>query len=185
LILQRLKDKYGYKLVNDDAYAYKNFLENYKITSGKSLYSGDLREIQKSNFVVSVGSLVKNDNPNTGYAINNALTMNKGAGLYFHPIADPVVEGYSKNILCVNHEVGVEESILYLILDLFGNKEKLPKNITQYLNSFHKKEKKTVTEVVKEQIKEMVKDEESGEDKEVVKTTSKNVEKEIEVDHNL
>ncbi len=185
LILQKLKEKYGYKLVNDDAYAYKNFLENYRTTSGRSLYSGDLKGIQKSNFVVCVGTLVKNDNPNAGYAINNALTMNKGAGLYFHPIADPVVEGYSKNILCVNHKAGVEESILYLILDLFGDKEKLPADIVEYLNSFHKKKKKTITEVVKEEVKEIVKDEESGEDKEVTKIVSKNVEKEIEVDHNL
>ncbi len=184
LILQKLKEKYGYKLVNDDAFAYKRFLENFRKTSGKSLYSADLKSIQKSNFVVSVGSYVKSDNPNVGYALNNALTMNKGAGLYFHPIADPIVDGYSKNMLCINHKVGVEEAILYLLLDLFGDKEKLPKSVVDYLGSFHKKEKKTITEVVKEQVKEMVKDEESGEEKEVVKTVSKKVEKEIEVDSN-
>ncbi len=184
LILQKLKEKYGYKLVNDDAYAYKRFLENYKATSGNSLYSGDIRDLQDSNFVVSVGSYFKSDNPNVGYAINNALTMNKGAGLYFHPVIDPIVDGYSKNMLCVNHKVGVEEAILYLVLDLFADKEKLPSKITQYLKSFHEIRKKTVTEVVKEQVKEMVKDEESGEEKEVVKTISKTVEKEIEEDHN-
>ena len=184
LILQKLKEKYGYKLVNDDAFAYRRFLDDYRKTSGRSLYSADIKSIQESNFVVSVGSYVKSDNPNVGYAINNALTMNKGAGLYFHPIVDPIVDGYSKNMLCINHKVGVEEAVLYLLLDLFGDKEKLPKSVVEYLDGFHKKEKKTITEVVKEQVKEMVKDEESGEEKEVVKTVSKKVEKEIEVDVN-
>ncbi len=183
-ILQKLKEKFGYKLVNDDAYAYKKFLENYRFTSGKSLYSADLKTIQSSNFVVSVGSFIKSDNPNAGFALNNAVTMNKGAGLYFHPIADPIVDGYSKNMLCINHEAGVEESILYLLLDLFGDKEKMPKSVVNYLKSFHKTTKKTITEVIKEQVKEIVKDEKSGEEKEVIKTISKNVEKEIEVDIN-
>ena len=183
-ILQKLKEKYGYKLVNDDAYAYKRFLENFRKTAGKSLYNGDIKSLQNSNFVVSVGSYVKSDNPNVGYGINNALTMNKGAGLYFHPIIDPIVDGYSKNMLCINHKVGVEESILYLVLDLFGDKERLPENLLKYLESFHSKEKKTIAEIVKEQVKEIVKDEESGEEKEVVKTVSKKIEKEIEVDKN-
>ncbi len=183
-ILQKLKEKFGYKLVNDDAYKYKKFLQNYRLTSGKSLYSADLKTVQNSNFVISVGSFIKSDSPNAGFALNNALTMNKGAGIYFHPIVDPVVDGYSKNMLCVNHKAGVEESILYLLLDLFGDKDKLPKSVVEYLKSFHKTVKKTITEVVKEQIKEIVKDEESGEEKEVVKTVSKNVEKEIEVDVN-
>ena len=183
-ILQKLKEKFGYKLVNDDAFVYKRFLNNFRETSGKSLYSADINSVRKSNFVVSVGSYVKSDSPNVGYAINNALTMNKGAGLYFHPVIDPIVDGYSKNLLCINHKVGIEESIMYLILDLFADKERLPQNVVKYLESFHKKEKKTISEIVKEQIKEIVKDEESGEAKEVVKTISKKVEKEIEVDHN-
>ncbi|MFK5881596.1 MAG: NADH-quinone oxidoreductase subunit G [Sulfurospirillum sp.] len=183
-ILQKLKEKFGYKLVNDDAFAYKRFLKNYSEVSGKSLYSADIKTIQESNFVVSVGSYFKSDNPNVGYAINNALTINKGAGLYFHPIVDPIVDGYSKNMLCINHKVGIEESILYLILDLFADKERLPQSIVGYLEGFHKKVKKTITEVIKEQVKEMVKDEQSGEEKEVVKTISKNIKKEIEVDVN-
>ncbi|MDX1808493.1 MAG: NADH-quinone oxidoreductase subunit G [Sulfurospirillaceae bacterium] len=184
LILQRLKEKFGYKLVNHDAFSYKKFLEGFRSTSGKSLYSADLNKIRASNFVISVGSAFKTDNPNVGYAINNAVTMNKGAGIYFHPVSDSVVEGYSKNFASVAHKVGVEESILYLVLDLFANKDELSKDLVDYLESFHEKKKKTITEVVKEEVKEIVKDEESGEEKEVVKKVNKNVEKEIEVVYN-
>jgi NADH-quinone oxidoreductase subunit G len=157
LILQKLKDKYGYKLVNDDAYAYKKFLDNFASVSGTNLYNGDLKTVQQSNFVVSVGSALKTDSPNSGYAFNNALSMNKGAGLYFHPVGDPVVEGYSKNILSVNHKVGAEEAVLYLILDLFG--KNLPVQTADYIKSFHTICKQTVGEG--EEAKEIEVDENS------------------------
>ena len=184
LILQNLKEKFGYRLVNDDALSYKKFMNAFKETSGRNLYSGDLNTIRESNFVVSFGTAIKTDSPNSGYAMNNAIGMNKGAGIYFHPIADPVVAGYSKNLLSVSHKVGTEEAIAYLLLDLFGNKDEMSKSVVQYLSSFHTSEKKTIQESVKEEIKEMVKDEESGEEKEVVKTITKTVDKEIDVDTN-
>ncbi|MBL0687379.1 MAG: NADH-quinone oxidoreductase subunit G [Sulfurospirillum sp.] len=141
LILQKLKDKYKYKLINNDAYMYKRFLNNFASTSGVNLYNGDLQTIQKSNFVISIGTALKTDSPNSGYMLNNALTMNKGAGLYFHPIADPVINGYSKNLLSINHKVGAEEAVLYLILDLFG--KNLPDKIANYIESFHTKYSKS------------------------------------------
>lgn len=127
LILQKLKEKFGFKLVNEDAKAYQNFLKNFASTAGASLYSGDLKSISESNFVVSIGSAIKTDSPNAGYAMNNAIGMNKGAGLYFHPVADPIVAGYSKNLLSVTHKIGAEEAIVYLLLDLFGDKRRCQK----------------------------------------------------------
>jgi len=184
LILQKLKEKYGYKLVNKDAKAYQDFLKAYASASGKSLYDGDLESVKASNFVVSFGGAIKTDSPNAGYAMNNALVMNKGAGLYFHPIFDPIVAGYSKNLLSITHKIGAEEAIAYLLLDLFGDKERMPQSLKTYLDSFHTVEKKKIQENVKEEIKEMLKDEESGEEKEVVKSVTKTIEKEIEVDTN-
>lgn len=184
LILQKLKEKYGYKLINPEAKRYQTFLKHYASTSGKSLYSGDLECVRSSNFVVSFGSAIKTDSPNAGYAMNNAIGMNKGAGLYFHPIADPVVSSYSKNLLSITHKVGAEEAIAYFLLDLFGDKEAMPKALIDYLATFHTIEKKTIQENIKEDVKEMVKDEESGEEKEVITSVSKVVEKEIEIDTN-
>lgn len=184
LILQKLREKFGYKLINEDAKAYQNFLKAYASTAGKNLYSGDLNHVKESNFVVSFATAIKTDSPNAGYAMNNAIGMNKGAGIYFHPIADPIVENYSKNLLSVTHKVGSEEAVAYLLLDVFSDKEALPEAVKNYLSSFHKIEKKQVQESVKEDVKEIVKDEESGEEKEIVKTVTKVVEKEIEVDTN-
>jgi len=184
LILQKLKEKYGYKLVNTDAYAYQNFMKAFTCTSGKTLYSADVNTVRASNFVVSFGTAIKTDSPSLGYAMNNAIGMNKGAGIYFHPISDPIVAGYSKNLLSVTHKVGTEEAIAYLLLDLFGDKETMPKGVVDYLATFHTTSKKTIQESIKEDVKEMVKDEESGEEKEVIKTITKVVEKEIDVDCN-
>ena len=192
LILQRLKEKYGYRLVNDDALRFGRFRQAYSKISGNSFYSGDLETVHHSDFVVSIGSQLKSDNPRARFAFNNAIKMNKGAGLYFHPVKDPVVESFGKNLMSVNHKPGMEEAALYLMLDLFGDKEAMPKELVKYLDGFHSKGKKTITETIKEKVTEKVtkkvKDEKTGEEKEVTeevtKMVPKKVEKEVEVDVN-
>ncbi len=142
LILQKLKEKLGVKLVNEDAYAYQNFMKHYSSVSGKSLYSADISAIRASNFVISVGTQVRYDAPNVGYAINNALTMNKGAGLYFHPTGDNVVEKFAKNMMTISHKPGAEEHILAFVLDYFskveGLSESLPKEIADAVAEYDK-----------------------------------------------
>lgn len=179
-ILQKLKEKLGVKLVNDDAFNYKRFLNAFTSVSGKSLYSGDLNTLHNSNFVVSVGTYFKSDAPSIRYGFNNSISLNKGSGLYFHPLGDSTVEGFGKKgktIETIFHAPLCEEAILYLILDIFG--KDLPSNITSYLESLKEIKTKTVTEVVKEKVTEMVKDEETGEEKEVTKEVSKKVSSEV------
>jgi len=192
LILQKLKEERGYKLINDEALAFQKFLNAYSEVSGTKLYGSDLKVAHTSNFIVSVGTAIKSDNPNARYAMNNSMTMNKGAGLYFHPMGDPVIEGMSKNIMAINHAPMQEEAVMYLLLDLFADKTKLPSEIAEYLATFHSMKTVTITETVKEKVTEkvMVKkvNEETGEEEEVeeekTKMVSKKVEKDVEVDDN-
>ena len=192
MILQRLKEKNGYRLVNEEAYAFKNFLKSYSTISGKSLYGGDLAKVHGSDFVVSIGSALKTDNPNARFAMNNALTMNKGAGLYFHPINDPVINEMSKNVTQISHAPMMEEAALYLILDLFGDKAAMPSELVSYLAGFHSTKTVTVEETVDEKVTETVVkkvlNEETGVEEEVseevTKTVKKKVSKEVEVDEN-
>jgi len=192
LLLQKMKEKFGYKLINPEAKAFQNFLNYYSEVSGKRLYGSDLEKVHNANFVVSVGSALKTDNPNARYALNNSMTVNKGAGLYFHPVKDPIIEGLGKSIMTINHAPLQEEAALYLVLDLFGDKEKLPSDMAEYLASFHSEKTITVTEVVKEKVVEIVKEmkvnEETGEEEEVEveksKMVSTKVEKEVVVDDN-
>ncbi len=191
-ILQRLKQERGYKLINEEARVFKNFLDDYSKISATQLYGADLKTVHASDFVVSIGSALKTDNPNARFAFNNSMTMNKGAGLYFHPIADPVINGLGKNIMSINHAPLQEEAALYLMLDLFGDKENLPKDIVKYLDTFHTKKMVTVEEIIKEEIieKVMVKvvNEETGKEEEVEqekkKMVPKKVSKEVEVEEN-
>ena len=192
LILQKIKEKTGVKLVNKDAKAFQNFLNDYSEISGTKLYGNDLKATHNSNFVVSIGAALKSDNPNARYALNNSMTVNKGAGLYFHPVKDPIIEGLGKSIMSVEHAPLQEEIALYLILDLFADKEKLPADVAEYLSSFHSEKTVTVTETIKEKVVEMVKEtkvnEETGEEEEVEveksKMVPKKVEKEVVVDDN-
>ena len=191
LILQKLKEKYGYKLVNNEARSFRNFLNDYANVSRTSLYGSDLEKVHNCDFIVSVGTALKSDNPNARYAFNNAVQM-KGAGLYFHPLADPVIDGMSKNVMSINHAPLQEEIVMYLLLDLFGNKEEMPSEVTSYLAGFHSTKTVTVEETVKEKVVEkvMVKkvNEETGEEEEVeeekTKMVPKKVSKEVEVDDN-
>lgn len=183
LILEKLREKLGVKLVNEDAKRFQNFMTNFASTSGSRFYNATLKDIHNSNFLISVGSFLKSDAPSIKYAFNNAITINKAAGLYFHPLGDRHVEGFGKKgktIETITYAPLREEAILFLILELFG--ENLPQNLVEYLNSLKTKKTKKVVEVVKETISEMVKDEETGEEKEVKKVVSKNVESEVEYD---
>jgi len=192
LILEKLKEKFGYKLINDEAKSFQTFLHDYSDISGTRLYSSDLKAVANTNFIVSIGTAIKTDNPNARYSLNNSLTVNKGAALYFHPVADPIIAGLSKNIVTINHKPLQEETALYLILDLFADKEKLPTEIVDYLASFHSMKTVTVTETIKEKVVEIVKEmkvnEETGEEEEVEveksKMVPKKVSKEVEVDDN-
>jgi NADH-quinone oxidoreductase subunit G len=191
-ILEMLKNKFGYKLVNNEAKAFQEFLNNYSAISGTSLYGSDLEVVHNSNFVISVGSALKTDNPNARYALNNSMTVNKGAGLYFHPVKDPIIEGLGKSIMTVEHAPLQEEAALYLILDLFADKEKLPSEVVSYLASFHSEKTITVEETIKEKVieivKEMKKNEETGEEEEIEveksKMVPKKISKEVVVDEN-
>ena len=183
-ILQKIGNFTGAKLVNEDARRYQEFLNNYSKTSGKSLYSSKLADVHNSNFVISVGAYLKSDLPNARYAFNNSVVMNKGAGLYFHPIADPLMEKIGKKGKTTDfiyHEPMAEEAILYFILYKFG--KNLPAEIQSYIDSLKETKVKTVTEVVRENVVEIVKDEATGEEKEVKKLVSKNVSKEVSYEY--
>ena len=183
-ILQKIASKMGANLVNEDARRYQEFLKNYSKISGKSLYSSKLSDVHNANFVISVGSYLKSDLPNARYAFNNSVTMNKGSGLYFHPLADPIMEKIGKKgktTEFIYHDAMVEESILYFILYKFA--KNLPSDIQEYIDSFKEIKTKTVVEEVKETVVEIVVDEATGEEKEVKKVVTNKVSKEVEYEY--
>ena len=180
-ILQSLKEKLGLKLINNDALKFKNFMREYSKVTGLSLYNGIVEDIHNSNFIVSVGSFLKSDAPLVKYAFNNAITLNKGAGLYFHSMGDKHIEGFGKKgktIETIATRVFSEDAVLYFILDQFG--KDLPTHIEEYLKHLRETRVKTISEMIKETIIEVVVDVETGESKEVKKIVPKKVSTEVE-----
>jgi NADH-quinone oxidoreductase subunit G len=180
-ILQLLKEKTGVKLVNMDAFKFKEFMKTFGETSGTSFYNGTLEDIHNSNFILSVGSFLKSDAPSVKYAFNNAIGMNKGAGIYFHPMGDKHIEGLGKKgktIETIASNPLSEEAVLYFILDQFG--ENLPENTKSFLDSQKETRTKTVTETIKEEVEETVVDPETGEESVKKKMVPKKVQTEVE-----
>lgn len=180
-ILQLLKEKTGVKLLNDEAYTFKQFIDTYSKVTTKKYYNAKVSDVHNSDFVISVGSFLKSDAPVVKYAMNNTITINKGAGVYFHPMPDKHIEGFGKKgktIETVANKPFSEDAILYFILEKFG--ENLPIEVMNYLEALREKRIKTVVETVKETVIEIVTDEETGEEKEVKKIVPKKVSNEVE-----
>jgi NADH-quinone oxidoreductase subunit G len=135
MMLQTLKEKTGVKLINREARAFQRFLTHYTKASGNSLYSLDFKEVMATDFVMSVGASLRNDNPNARYAFNNVQKLNKGAGLYFHPVGDTLVPTFGKNVELFTHQVGLEEAALLLIIKLFADADKLPASVKEQLDT--------------------------------------------------
>jgi len=184
-MLQTLKEKMGLKLYNPEVRAFQKFLNHYEAASGNALWTTNTDAIMKnSDFVISIGAALRNDSPAMKYAFNNVQKLNKGAGLYFHPVGDTLIPTFGKSVEVFNHRVGLEEAALYLVLDLFADKEKLPSDVKEYIESFKRTETETIKEKEVKTVKEMVLNEESGEEEEVSKKVTEMIEKEITVTRN-
>ncbi len=184
LMLQTLKEKFDIKLVNNEVKPFQDFLKYYSKAVGHMLYKDSFKDMSGCDFIISVGSKLRNDNPAARYLFNNIQKLNKGAGMYFHPVGDTLVPTFGKSIMTFNHKPGDEESVLLLILDLFANKEQLPEEIKSKLDSFKEKRVKTITEKIMEEVTQEVVDKETGKKKEVTKKVPKNVKKDVEYEAN-
>lgn len=179
LILQNLKKKFDLNLINEEALKFKEFLDEFISNSGE-FYNATTKDISNSDFLVVAGMLLRYDAPTLSYKINNALVMNKGVGLYFHPIEDTGVTKYSKNFISHTHKSGDEEQILYFLLQKFSTDESIKDGLAEFFVSENKEIEESINEEVIEQVIE--KDEEGNEiSKEVKKVVPKKVKKTIEV----
>ncbi|MBS6285920.1 MAG: NADH-quinone oxidoreductase subunit G, partial [Campylobacter concisus] len=134
LILERLREKFDLNLLNDEAFKFQNFLNIFSEFSCIRSYNEDYVSLKNSDFIITAGSFLRHESPVTSYKLNNALKMNKAAGIYFHHIADEVVKKFSKNFTCVSYEAGDLEQILLFVLKNWG--ENLPAVLQTRLEKF-------------------------------------------------
>jgi NADH-quinone oxidoreductase subunit G len=130
LILQKLKEKYSYKLINAEAKNYQNFLKAFSSTSGASLYQGDADKIKSSDCIVILGSKIADDIPGLKFKVNQASKRQRAQVIYMHPIEDLSI----KNIVTqhVKYEAGSEESLLAMVAEAILKESDLPEAFKKF-----------------------------------------------------
>lgn len=120
-ILQGLKEKHGYKLINAEAKAYQDFMKAYTSVSGHKLYSATLETLRHSDYVISLGCAISQDNPMIRFALAQAVNNSRAYVSVMHPFEDEMI----RNIVSqhVKYEVGSEEGLLALLCDRFIDSE--------------------------------------------------------------
>jgi len=113
LILQKLKSKLGFKLVNHEAYSYGKFLEAFSSVYGKSLYDGTLSDIASSDAIIVLGSRVNDDSDQLKYHITKASKHNLARLIYMHPIEDASMQSLITQF--IKYEVGSEEAVMAML----------------------------------------------------------------------
>ena len=114
LLLQRLKEKHGLKLVNHDALAYQTFLEAYSSVTGKNMYSAKASDLRESDFSLVFGSALSTDAPYARYLLNEASKKHRAQMVYMHPIEDNILESLVTQH--IKYEVGSEEGVIALVV---------------------------------------------------------------------
>jgi len=112
-ILQTIKEKTAIKLINEDAYAYQNFLSEYSKVSGRSLFSATNETLKNSDTIVMIGTKITRDNPLVQCSVDMAVTQKKANFIYMHPIDDSeLIKTYNQFI---KYEAGSEEGVIALL----------------------------------------------------------------------
>jgi len=113
VILQRLKEKLGVKLFNEEVRAYQSFMSAYSSVSGKSAFSGSLDAIAQSDGIIVLGGRVSTDNPAVRYAMTTAARHNGAKIIYMHPLEDVLLQ----NVVTQNvrYEAGSEEGVVAML----------------------------------------------------------------------
>ena len=121
MILQSLKKKYGYKLINKEAKKFQEFMSNFNHISGKHLYGGSLDVLESCDAVITLGCSVSIDNPALSKALEKAHNEANAYIAYMHPLEDRSLKDVVSQH--IKYEVGSEEGLLAMLADLVVNEE--------------------------------------------------------------
>jgi NADH-quinone oxidoreductase subunit G len=113
LILQKMKEKLGVKLFNEDARLYGEFMKAYASVSGKLHASATLDALKQADAVVIIGTRIATDNPGVRYALTTAARHNGARIVYAHPMEDVLMKNTATQFM--KYEVGTEEGVMALL----------------------------------------------------------------------
>jgi len=132
LILQKLKEKFGFKLVSHEARAYQKFMQAYSEITGKNLSNGSLKTLSQSRAVIIMGTKINDDAPTVKYHINMASKWNQARVAYMHPLEDPEIQNIVTQF--IKYEAGSEEGVAALLADTLLKEVELPKILREYFD---------------------------------------------------
>ena len=113
LILQRIKEKTGVKLYNEDARRYKAFVEAFGSTADGKAELATLADLKASDGIIVVGSRIATDNPGVRYAMTTAARHEGAKVIYMHPLEDALMQNVVTQF--IKYEVGTEEGVMALL----------------------------------------------------------------------
>lgn len=121
MMLQSLKQKFNYKLLNKEAKKFQNFLNDFSSVSAKHLYGGNEQALESFDFALCLGLSVSADSPKVLDALSKAKNERDAYINYMHPLEDESLQ----NMLSqhTKYEVGSEEGIVAMLADVIVNEE--------------------------------------------------------------
>jgi len=132
MILQRLKEKLGVKLYNEEARAYQNFMSAYSSISGKTGFGGSLDAISQSDAIIVIGGRISTDNPAVRYAMTTAARHNGAKVVYMHPLEDELLQNVVTQF--VKYEVGTEEGVVAMLAKTLLSHEDISEEVRAYFD---------------------------------------------------
>ncbi len=155
LILQKLKEQYGYRLINEEARNYQKFLQAFATTRGQNLYSGDAEQLMASDYIVIFGTRIASDIPGLKFKVNQASKKRSAEVIYMHPLEDESIKTLVTQF--VKYEPGSEESVLALVAKAFLEKEKISKELQAFFDGLDDGYISAESNVGEEEISKMLK----------------------------
>jgi len=131
LILQKLKEKFGFRLVCHEARAYQKFMDAYAKVSGKHLYGGNLKVLSQSQGIIILGTRINDDSPTLKYHINMASKWQQARVAYMHPIEDSEIQHIVTQF--IKYEAGSEEGAVALLAQTLLADGDIPDTVCQAL----------------------------------------------------
>ncbi len=155
LILQKLKELKGYRLIAYEARAYQKFMSAYSKITGKKLYGGDLKTLSKSEAIIIVGTRVNDDAPLVKYSINMASKHNRARVIYMHPIEDSNISNIVTQF--IKYDAGSEEGVSALLADTLLRDIEVPNEIRDILNELDIGNLSAETNIGEEELEDLTK----------------------------
>jgi len=113
MILQSLKMKFGYLLVNKEAKNFQAFLLHYSQVSGKHLYGASLNMLKSCEAAIVLGCSVSTDTPSLRTSLECASKNENAYIAYMHPLEDEALKSIVNQH--IKYEVGSEEGLVAML----------------------------------------------------------------------